>query len=529
MLSLRNRWIALGILPFLAILLPWDLYQGSRFSDPMKRGHEAWIGRQIGRTARNHVVLGLGTTKGANITTVHSDESLEIHRSYSPLASWLVAIPMALGVPFHSSIKLSVFVSMNLFFFSLWRFAGELWGRRVGLLATVFAATFPIVLFQYGLTCIFEILALGPLMASVALLARPERGRLGWIGLVAMSISAVMNSWICWLVILPGLLVDFRRGNRVGAICVGGLSVVIPTAVHLLTCGLASGDLKSDLIHFMGHVLERLSTRTDQGSPIGYSQVATLLWTRWIRGLGLVPMVCVSLCLVAIWSSRFRVTGWYWFAVLFVFALPLNLAPNIAYYHDFFVMLFVPVAAISCAYVTDCWIAQSRDDWRGRARVAFVLTLFLGLDVIPRTKLTRLSPLDYEQEAICNEIGRMVEPGDFVIANDAFCFISDGHAQQVGVRLGVSPLPFFAGQMAQSVAVAMGTDEASRLAETAGPGRRVVIVEVGDKPWDLPSGFERLTPLDNPLIIAIKRTPTRDPSMGRSEQTATPGSTSSRK
>ena len=73
----------------------------------------AFIGRKIGRVARNHVVLGLGVIKGANATTLRDDGRLDLHRSDSPMASWTVALPRAMGFPYHASIRLPVLVSQG--------------------------------------------------------------------------------------------------------------------------------------------------------------------------------------------------------------------------------------------------------------------------------------------------------------------------------------------------------------------------------------------------------------------------------
>jgi hypothetical protein len=499
----RSRALTLALLPVGIILILWNACQLARWQRPMKIGADAWIGRQIGRTARNHLILGLATTKGTNVAAIRNDGSLEIHRAYSPLASWTVALPMAAGLSFDDSIRLPVLLSLNAFLVGLWSFARGRWGDRVAALALLCAAFSPILLFKYGITCIFEILALGPLMVAVALFAQPVRGPKVWAGLVALSVASVMYSWICWLVVIPCVLREAFKGHRTGAACVGLSSVAVPVLVHFATMALASGDLSGDIVNFFFHIGERLSDRDRQGRPvITYAVIVRLLALRWLRDIGAIPLACTAICLVAAVVPRFRVDGWPWVALLFAFALPLNLARNIAL-HDFFVILFVPVAALSAGLVIGTAVSRLRRVPAQAWATGLVLAVFLGLDVLPKRRMMTLTPASYRQATIADEIGRVVAKDDFVIVNAEVVGLTDGFNIPEGLR-EMSPRPYYCGQMAQTVFVASDGLDATRLAARARPGQRVVILEVGDRPWDLPRHFSRIETKAKPLLIGVR-------------------------
>jgi hypothetical protein len=495
-----SRKFLLALLPLGIILIPWNACQLARMQRPMKIGADAWIGRQIGRTARNHLVLGLATTKGANVVAIRHDGSLEIHRSYSPLASWTVALPMATGLSFDNSIRIPVLLSLNAFLAGLWYFARDRWGDRVAALALLFAAFCPILLFKYGITCIFEILALGPLMVAVALFAQPARGPKIWAGLLVLSVASVMYSWICWLVIIPCVIREAFKGQRAGAACVGASAVVVPILVHFTTMALASGDLSGDVANFCFHIGERLSNRDRQGRPVlTYPLVLRLLAERWIKDIGMVPLACTAACLVSASVPRLRVVGWPWLALLFAFALPLNLARNLAL-HNFFVILFVPVAALSAGLVTGMAVSRLRGSPAQVATIGLILAVFLGVDVLPKWRMLTLTPASYQQAAIADEIGRVISKDDFVIVNPKVVGLTCDFIVPDAFR-EMSPRPYYCGQMAQTVFVAYDGLDATRIAVRAHPGQRVVILEVDDRIWNLPGHFSRIATRSKRLLI----------------------------
>ncbi len=494
-------------LRFLCVLLvAWDAYAAYRLTRPMKVGHEAFIGRQIGRSALNHLELGLDVTKGSNVSVIRQDGRPVVHRSYSPMASWTVALPMALGLDFDLSVRLPVLVSSNLFLVGLWLLVAARWGPRQADLSAMFAALSPVFLFRYGLACIFEILALGPLMMALALFARPGRGAL-WCCLIAgFSFVAVMDSWICWLAIVPCLARDWRLGHRRAALAIGLASVGLPVFLHFLLLGLATGDIVEDFRYFFIHIFERSSAESGAGrSQVTYGQILQLLIKRWQRGIGLVPAAFVALGVLAV-ATRRRVPGWGWVAALLALALPLNLARNIAYLHDFFIILFVPPAAV-CAGVGTYWLA-TRFEGRGMrmAAVVAVAAVFLGLDVVPRYRGASVFARDYDQAAIVGSIGEAVRPGDFVIANAEVCgldpaivpFMTDAQREQ-------SPLPTLCGRMTQTVFVARDTLDAERIARWARPGQRVVLLEVGPARFEPAPSFEVASSLKGKLLVGVRR------------------------
>jgi hypothetical protein len=61
-------------------------------------------------SAYNHLKLGLGVTRGAEVEAVDYSGNPLVYYSYSPLASYLLAIPSAAGAPFPASVRLLTFL-----------------------------------------------------------------------------------------------------------------------------------------------------------------------------------------------------------------------------------------------------------------------------------------------------------------------------------------------------------------------------------------------------------------------------------
>ncbi|WZP00038.1 hypothetical protein EP7_001655 [Isosphaeraceae bacterium EP7] len=506
---MRIRTVLSGCGPLLAVLLAWNSVQLARFDGPMRLGHEAFIGRQIGRVARNHVVLGLGVTKGANATTLRDDGRLDLHRSYSPMASWTVALPMAMGLPYHASIRLPVLVSLNLFLVGLWSFARSVWGQRVANLAVVFAGLCPVLLWRHGLTCIFEILALGPLMVTLALLARPSRSAGGWALVIAGSIVAAMDSWICWLILIPALLVEARRNRATPALAAAFLAIVVPLVVHVGTTGLASGNVVDDLAGFARHVVERSSARADAGKvEITYPLIVQLLIKRWVRNIGTSTFVATIVLISAMVFGRLRgkpIPGASWMVGLLAFALPLNLARNIAYLHDFFVILFIPSAALSLALVTSRLASRFEAPRRRAVFLGLVVAWFTLGESLPKYRAAFARRPDAVQSEMALAIGRAIDESDFVLASPGACGLTTETALALGEDRHRIPLPTYFGLVSQGALVAVDAADAERLAARARPGQRVVLVVVAERQaaWKPPASFKTLDSPSRSLALGV--------------------------
>jgi hypothetical protein len=490
----------------LALLIAWNSYAAFRLTEPMKAGHEAFIARQIGRSGLTHIALGLGVTKGSNVTAIRQAGDVVIHRSYSPMASWTVALPMALGVDFDLSARLPVLLSSNLFLIGLWSLVVARWGVHEADLATVFAVFSPVFLFRYGLTCIFEILALGPLMIALALFARPRRDAGRSVLIALTSMAAAMYSWICWVVIVPCLVRDWRAGHRKATLAIGTAAVVLPVALHFLLMGLASGNLWGDVWYFFYHLLERSSSHVGaEMTRVTYPQIIQILFKRLYREIGLIPLAIAAVSLIVA-AARRRVTGLGWIAALLVMALPLNLARNIAYKHDFFVILFLPAVAISAG--VGAWKLVTWFDRPGgrSAALSAILVLYVGVEVAPRYRSGSVSARDYEQATIARSIGEVVRVGDFVIASPEVCgltptavsLMDDAQREQL-------PRPYFCGQMTQMVFVASDEPDIERLARSARPNQRVVLLDVGDDHLPIPASFSKVPTSVSRLVIGVRQ------------------------
>jgi hypothetical protein len=486
---------------FLATLAAWNLVQCSLINKPPKSmGGDAWITQQIGRVARNHLVLGLGRTKGANVACLAYDGTLRLHASYSPLASWTVAVPMALGVPFRTSAKAVTILSMNVFFVSLWYALRQQCGPCVASFGAAYAAMFPATLWEYGQTSVFEILGLGPTFLAVALFSQPKRTTGIWLAIAVASILAVMYSWFDLLIVGPFASREFVvRRDRKGLVVVV-LALVVPIAVSFATVVVASGD--TELIRrFLSHALDRTGSLGDRGEIIRFTQLAYMLAARWKGSLG-----AFALCATALWlvyrviDSRKAELG-FLTAVLLAYALPLNLfMKNAAYHHPFFIIMFVPLAAIALAQVS--WnFLRSMGTPPGRMPLAMALVFiaFLYCDVWIARSVAKRDNFDTRLAAIGDEVGRIVRLGDFVIAGPSFFyspFLPDGSRCPADLKSRHERVNFgYFGQMTQAAVVVYDAADAANLLKLARPDQRVVVLLQEQEKVDYKPGDEPIRPV----------------------------------
>lgn len=242
-----RTWTVAAVL----FLLPWNGFQAWRMTLPMRQGHDAFISRQIGRTALNHCVLGVGTTRLANVTAIRQDGGLVLHRSYGPMASWVVALGMAAGLPYDLAIRLPVLVSMNLFLVGTGLLAWRLGGPTAALVALIVAALAPVVLFRYSLLYVFENLGLGPFMLAVGIGLKPG-SRKRSIAVGSLATLSVLFSWIFLTVLVPWLGWDAVRRRRAGSAALAVATMAIPLTIYLGTLQAVTRDCLGDLRSFLG-------------------------------------------------------------------------------------------------------------------------------------------------------------------------------------------------------------------------------------------------------------------------------------
>ncbi|WP_165066739.1 ArnT family glycosyltransferase [Paludisphaera rhizosphaerae] len=477
-------------------LLVWNVFQGWRATLPMKAGHDAFISRQIGRTALNHYLLGPGTTRLANVTAIRRDGGLILHRSYGPAASWVVALGMAAGLPYDGAVRLPVLVSMNFFLIGVGLLARRLAGDRAGLAAMVVAGLTPVVLFRYSLLCVFENLGLGPFMLALGI-GLDTRSRWRTVTVGAAGTLAVMFSWIFLGVLAPWLGWRTIRGRRFDLLAATLAVTTIPFIVYLGTLQAATGDALGDVRQFVHHIGERSSWSTlkqNDTTVLTPWSMACLNGVRLVRNVGRIPLAAALLS-AAVLVRRRRFKALAWCLGLLVLALPLNFAPNLAFLHDFFVLLYVPSFALAAGMAVEPIAARLS----ARAAVgilAAVLAAFVIVDLTPAARILRSSSEDRRQDAIARELGRTIGPDDLIVADPSVCSFAPDRFSPVNDSREQPPLPFYAGRICQTVLVAQTPDDAVRLAESPelGAGREVFILNCGKTAWDLPSDFRDCRP-----------------------------------
>lgn len=507
-------WYALAILAVLA----WNVVQVGRFSQPPREGHDGYISRQIGGAAYRHLAVGFGRTGGSNTWCFNRAGAPVVHKSYPPLSSWTVAVPLAAGLPFNAATRLPVLLSMNLFFLGLWGLAVRLWGVQVAGMALAFAAGCPVVLLKYPLLCVFESLALGPLMACLALLAGPGRRLETRAAILVLAAASVLYSWICWVAILPCLAREAALGRRAFAAALVVASIVLPVGIYLVTISLSSegaGGLAPSLVSFFGHLRELASGNMDETGEqsITFVHMVRIMAERCLNLVGRVPTVLTLALMARLVAGAGETRGWAWLVLLVVFALPLNLfARNVAFHHDFFILLMVPALALGSARAA-LGLFGGPEAWAPRrlVGVAVLLLGFLYLDVLPHRGWRRSTDADRRQEQIADLLAATIGPADLVIVNRGADIRShyDRELLRDLVRRGVeeresigSP-PYF-GRVIPSVFLAFDEAEAAAIASEARPGQRVVVVEADSDHFPLPPGFRPVPHSVDRLVIGTR-------------------------
>src|SRR5262249_33259929 len=149
---------------------------------------------------------------------------------------------------------------------------------------------------------------------------------------------------------------EVAAGRRRFGVALGVLSLAVPVSLHVLTLALATGNLNAawSLVH---NASSRLNASVGEGQRITYGRMVAILVQRWKTLLRSVPFAAtlswLALQVVARDRSPLGARDRFLTAVLFAYGLPLNLIMlNGAYHHEFFVLMFAPLAALAAARIS---------------------------------------------------------------------------------------------------------------------------------------------------------------------------------
>jgi hypothetical protein len=222
--------------------------------------------------------------------------------------------------------------------------------------------------------------------------------------------------------------------------------------------------------------------------------LARLNAVRLARNAGRIPLGVAILSIVVL-AYRRKLDALRWCGGLLAMALPLNFAPNLAYLHDFFVLLYVPAIALAIGLLAGR-LAERFPDRVARRAILGLLAAFVAVDVIPASTIVGTRPEDTRQDAIARELGQTIGPRDLVIADPSVCSYDPDHFPIRDGNREWPPLPFYAGRICQTVLVARTPEEAIRL--TRNPEirakRNVFILNCGKGSWQLPEEFTPCRP-----------------------------------
>src|SRR5262249_34578851 len=153
-----------------------------------------------------------------------------------------------------------------------------------------------------------------------------------------------------------------------------------------------------------------------------------------------------------------------------------------AYHHEFFVLMFAPLAALAVARISwHVMRASGRETTRAVAGSALVFLGFLAFDWWPQRHLAGRLADAPRLEAIGDLIARTVGPDDMILAGPSF-FTNQGLPEQPRLpddRREQDPHPFYFGEVSQAAFVVYDAADAERILRRARPDQRVVIVLQG--------------------------------------------------
>ncbi len=473
---LRTYWV-----PALVLLL-WAACTAPRLTWPCKAGHESYITSLYGAFAHNHLKLGLSVTRGTNVLALDYSGQPIGYYSWSPLASWLYALPMAAGAPLQLSVRIITFLFFLWFLLAFWVFTRNVWGLAVANVALVVLAVLPVNV-RYSL---YAIQSLAPTLTVLALVAsKRPRDRTWALGATVCGVVAALLFWFDWVLLLPALWWEARRGSRRLARPVAVWIVALPVAVlfgamlvgeagfgavwaHLherLTSGrMSTGDVPAGYLELL-HRLAAFSLNSPAffGAVAGTVAGLTLLWTlyrRLRRGAAPVPG-----------------DGWLW--LLVAYGLPLTLLfRNLASYHDIFLQLYSPAVAL-CAGLAVTAVAARLDAKRGMvtALTAILLAALVGTATWPARYLWTPEPLDYQLRDVATTLGQMVGPDTVLLASPPMAGEDPRAPLDLASRQVRLPLPHVFCLTGKTAYVVSDQAELSVLLAQLGPGRDILVLD----------------------------------------------------
>ena len=351
------------------IVLLWVGLTAPRIAWPCHVGHEAYITSLYGTFAHNHLKLGLAVTHGTNVMALDYSGKPMGYYSWSPLASWLIAAPLAAGLPLQPAVKLVTFLFFLWFLVAFWAFARQVWGERVATVALAVLVVLPVnIRYVFFAPC-----SLGPTFTALTLIASGRLGdRRGRFGAALCGVISGLLFWFDWLLLLPALAGAARRGAGRAAGVVAAWTLGVPVAVMAAALLAGGGGWREQV----RHLLERLGGgRMSSGDvPVSYAVLLHRLgaWTLHspylfgpvASGVAVATMLWVLSCRLRRDRTPVPGDGWLWGLV--AYGVPCTLLfRNMASDHDFFYQLYAPAVAL-CAGLAATRVA----DWIGVAQAS---------------------------------------------------------------------------------------------------------------------------------------------------------------
>jgi hypothetical protein len=403
------------------------------------------------------------------------------------------------------------------FLLSFWLFARNVWGPAVANISVAVVAILPITL-RYCFFTQGECIGLGATFSALVMFTSPQPRDRGWTAKTALfgAFSALL-SWYNWVILLPCLWLEWRRGNRRGAGTAGAVVTLIPgllPAAIILSAG-ASGQ------GALEHLRARLSTGEMAPGVHPFSHLDLFhRFLIWCFGnpcffgplaSGLTAAVLLWALLARLSRRQSSVPGDTWLLALALYGMPFTLLlPNMATYHDFFMELYAPVVAICCALAITA-LGQC-PWWRGRSGAATAIAAVALLVAIattaswPSRRDFLPVPLDYHKRDVSVVLGNLVTPESAVFGSVRVIGYLTDEDLQLASRDPVWMNPWAMCLTGKTAYVCRNSTELAVLLSQLAPGRPVVVVEQDGDLEPLPTGVVRHE--IGPFTVATCQTPT---------------------
>jgi hypothetical protein len=299
-----------------------------------------------------------------------------------------------------------------------------------------------------------------------------------------------MLTWLDWMLLLPALAWEARRGNRRQALPVAAWTVGAPVVVMVTALLAGGGDWRGQVAHLQGR-LGSVSLLAGNG-PASYPELLHRLASWNLHSPALLgPAATVVAGMTMLWALSCRLRrsatpvpgdGWLWGLV--AYGVPCTLLfRNLATYHEFYFQLYSPAVAICAGLATTRvadWLGRGRpraQRWAGPVTVVALLAAVVLTSTWPARGLWRPEPIDYQLRDLATTLGWLVGPDTVLIASPPIALDPGTEPLDLAHRELALPTPYVFCLTGKTAYVCRNEEEIQALLGQLPVGRDVILVD----------------------------------------------------